>query len=260
MMHVNQIIRFLLFILSPLTSQRVPYTTFNKWMVVASNSSGQLFFDPSPLAPRVFVWKTYNASVKPWFFYDRPPKIVQDPHMTTTSGTITTVVPSTRRSSAPEALEAIAQETSTASFPRVSATNSPRPAQAAALEVSNTTEPMEVSKGLGANLLSHASKMAKMMEILNDQRKAPKLIAPHRESKPFNVTKASNDTIVYAIDEASLTKESSHLNHISREQLRARQQVTPDITTELELSNAQLNNLKAHVNRRFLIGYDCSNP
>ena len=102
--------------------------------------------------------------------------------------------------------------------------------------------------------------MAKMMEILNNQKKAPKLITPHQESKSFNVTKASNDNIVYAIDKVSLTKESSHLHYIRREQLRARWQVTQDITTELELSHAQLNNLKAHVNQRFLMGYDCSNP
>ena len=110
-------------------------------------------------------------------------------------------------------------------------------------------------------MLSHASKMAKMMEILNDQRKGPKLTAHHRENKPFNATEACNDTIVYAIDEVSPTKGSSHLHYIHREILRARCQVTLDITTELELSNAQLSNLKAHhVNQRFLMGYDCSNP
>ena len=102
--------------------------------------------------------------------------------------------------------------------------------------------------------------MAEMMEILNDQRPAPNLTAPHWESKDFNFTQASNDSIVYSKDEVSLTKESSRLHHVRREQLRARRQITPDITTELDLSDAQLNSLKAQVNRRFLTGYDCSNP
>ena len=102
--------------------------------------------------------------------------------------------------------------------------------------------------------------MAKLMEILKIRRKAPKLIAPHLESKPFNATEVSNDTIVYAGDKVSPTKESSRLYHIRMRKLRSRCQVTPDITTKLELSDAQLRTLKAHVNQRFLTGYDCSNP
>ena len=123
----------------------------------------------------------------------------------------------------------------------------------------NKAEPKEVSRGFGENLLSHASKMAEMMEILNDQP-APNLTAPHWEGKDINFTQACNDSIVYAKDEVSLTKESSRLHHIRREQLRVRRQITPDITTELDLSDTQLNSLKAQVNRRFLTGYDCSNP
>ena len=106
------------------------------------------------------------------------------------------------------------------------------------------------------NLFTHA----KLMEILSVKRKAPKLIVPHRESKPFDEVKANNDTIVYGEDEVSLTSETSHLHHIRLRKLRERRQITPDITTELELSDAQFRNLKAHVNRRFLTGYDCSNP
>ena len=236
-MNVSQIIRFLLLLLSPITGQRIPYTTFTKWMVVASNSFGQLFFDPNPLAPRIFVWKPYNESAKPTFFYEQSPKIVQDPPPPTTSGTVTTIVPPTSRPISLKALTAIAQETSTANSSGVSSPGNPRP-EYAALEVTKTTKPTEVSRDLVDNLLSHASKMAMMMEILNDQWKTPKLIAPHRESKSFNVTRASNDTIVYAIDEVSLTQESSRLHHIRREQLRARWQVTPDITTKLKLSDA----------------------
>ena len=57
-----------------------------------------------------------------------------------------------------------------------------------------------------------------------------------------------------------MTLESSRLYHIGREKLRARRQISPDVATELGLSDAQLNSLQAQVNRRFLTGYDCSEP
>ena len=101
---------------------------------------------PTPaLAPRNFVWKPYNDSARPLFFYDRPPKIVQDLYTTTTSGTVTTIVPPTSRPSALEAPMAIAQETSTANGSRVSTTISPRPVYAV-LEVSKTAEPTAVKR------------------------------------------------------------------------------------------------------------------
>ena len=86
----------------------------------------------------------------------------------------------------------------------------------AALEVNDATKPAEASKGSGNNLLFHMSEMAKMMSMLNDERQAPNLTVPHPKSQPFNATQASNDTIVYAKDEVSLTKESSRLHHIRR--------------------------------------------
>ena len=58
----------------------------------------------------------------------------------------------------------------------------------------------------------------------------------------------------------SLTTDSSRRFRIRRNKLRARRQVTRDRTSELELSDAQLNNFKAHVDRRFLTGYDCAEP
>ena len=42
--------------------------------------------------------------------------------------------------------------------------------------------------------------------------------------------------------------------------LRERCQITPDALTELGLSEEQFRDLKARVNRRFLVGYDCSKP
>ena len=42
--------------------------------------------------------------------------------------------------------------------------------------------------------------------------------------------------------------------------MHERRQATPDAITELGLSQEQHRNLKALVNRRFLVGYDCSKP
>ena len=42
--------------------------------------------------------------------------------------------------------------------------------------------------------------------------------------------------------------------------MRIKRQISPDVATELGLSNAQLSNMQAQVNHRFLVGYDCSNP
>ena len=99
------------------------------------------------------------------------------------------------------------------------------------------------------------------MELLGAQRSTPNLTAPHiHEGKKINVSQASSDSIVYAKDEVSLTKERSHLHHIRLENLCAKRQITPEFTAELGFSDAQLNSLQAQVNRRFLTGYDCSNP
>ena len=87
------------------------------------------------------------------------------------------------------------------------------------------------------------------MELLGAQRSTPNLTAPHiHEGKKIDASQASNDSIVYAKDEVSLTKESSHLHHIRLEELRAKRQIIPEITAELGLSDAQLNSLQAQVN------------
>ena len=95
------------------------------------------------------------------------------------------------------------------------------------------------------------------MELLSKQRSTPNITVPSFKSKAFDTTQASNGSIVYARDEVDLTKESSRLHHIHREELCAKRHIIPDITTGLGLSNAQLNSLQAQVNRRFLTGYDC---
>ena len=110
------------------------------------------------------------------------------------------------------------------------------------------------------NLLHHSLKLAELMVTLSEQRSTPNLTVPNFKNATFGSTPTGNDSIVSARDEISLTKESSRLYHIRRERIRARTQISPDVATELGLSNAQLNGLQAQVNRRFLIGYDCSEP
>ena len=99
------------------------------------------------------------------------------------------------------------------------------------------------------------------MKVLGGNKTTPNLTAPNiHEGKKSNASHVNNDSIVYAKDEISLTKESSCLHHIHLNRQRARRQITPEITAELGLSDEQLNSLKAQVNRRFLTGYDCANP
>ena len=126
-MNVNPIIRFLIF-LSSVTGQREHYQPFYDWMVVASNSSGRFLFDPKPGAPRVFAWMPYNATARPTFFYERPPKIIQDSSPEITSGTDTGFIPPTSRSVSSEALKTAMQEVSTANSAGrySSSTSSPR--------------------------------------------------------------------------------------------------------------------------------------
>ena len=166
------------------------------------------------------------SGVLPSFFYDRPPAIVQDSPETTTSGTLARIVSPTPRRVSSKAHQEVTEEASAEHSAELASIGQPT---YAALELSptqNKTKPKEVSRGFGDNLLFHASKMAEMMEILNGQRPAPNLTAPHWESKDFNVTQASNDSIVYAKDEVSLTKESSRFHQSRREKLHARRQIT----------------------------------
>ena len=52
----------------------VPYNYDDLWMVVGRNSSGQLYFNPTPDSRRVFIWKPYNASTPPSLFFEDYPK------------------------------------------------------------------------------------------------------------------------------------------------------------------------------------------
>ena len=60
-MNGSLIISLILLLIAAIASQEIPHNYYDKWMVVAQNSSGQLFFDVTPLAPRIFIWKPYNV-------------------------------------------------------------------------------------------------------------------------------------------------------------------------------------------------------
>ena len=48
----------------------IPHDYYDFWMVVDRNSSGQLYFNPTPNSRRVFIWKPYNASIAPTLFFE----------------------------------------------------------------------------------------------------------------------------------------------------------------------------------------------
>ena len=63
----------------------IPYDYYDFWMVVGRNSSGQLYFNPTPNSRRVFIWKPYNASIAPTLFFENHPEILQNDISTTSS-------------------------------------------------------------------------------------------------------------------------------------------------------------------------------
>ena len=239
-----------------------PYNYYDLWMVVGRNSSGQLYFNPTPDSRCVFVWKPYNASIIPTIFFEDYPKILQDDISTTSSGipegTVSPDVSITSPATPEEIEETLPASPSSGHLPADS------PATATLeLPPPRNGEPENDTTSLpGMNLLQlHRSlKLAKLMDTLNRQHTIPDLSVPPSKNGTQESSPPSTDTIVYAKDEIDLTKESSRLFHIRREKLRAKRQISPDVATELNLNDAQLNSLQAQVNRRFLTGYDCTNP
>ena len=102
----------------------------------------------------------------------------------------------------------------------------------------------------GMNLLQlHQSlRLAKLMPTLNRQQATPDLFVPPPRNGTFESPSPSTDKIVYAKDEINLTKESSRLYRIRKDKLRAKRQISPDVATELNLNDAQLNSLQSQVN------------
>ena len=88
------------------------------------------------------------------------------------------------------------------------------------------------------NMLHHSLKLSELMVTLSEQRSTPNLTVPISKNETFDFTQTGKDSIVSAKDEISLTRESSRLYHIRRERLRARRQISPDVATELGLSDA----------------------
>ena len=84
-------------------------------------------------------------------------------------------------------------------------------------------------------------------------------VIPHRIPKPFYPSQDTGPPIPADVNFSDLANESTH-RYTERRALRKHHQATLDAITELGLSEEQHRNLKAHVNRRFLVGYDCSKP
>ena len=76
-MKVSLTICLTLILIAPADSEKIPYIIpynyYDLWMVVAQNSSGRLFFDTTPNARRVFIWKLYNASDYLKLFFEKSP-------------------------------------------------------------------------------------------------------------------------------------------------------------------------------------------
>ena len=222
-MNVSFLIRFILILYhTAITTPKISYDYYKKWFVVAQNSSGQLFFDITPLAPRIFICKTYNDSVLPSIFHDQPLYVVPDHLETTTPGTLARIVSANTLRVDTKDHQEVEKASSAKHNTELASLDPPTHAALKVRPPSQETQPKKFPEDYGQNIFYHASKVAEMMELLGNQRSAPNLTAPNiHEGKKFNVSQVSNDSIVYAKDEVSLTKESSHLHHIRLKRLCA---------------------------------------
>ena len=82
-------------------------------------------------------------------------------------------------------------------------------------------------------------------------------IIPHRIHESLNPTWVTGR--LAGVEVPNLASRSTH-QYAKQRALRERCQAIPDAVTELGLNKDQLPNLKACVNIRFLVGYDCSKP
>ena len=240
----------------------IPYNYYDLWMVVGRNSSGQLYFNPTSDSRRVFIWKPYNASIIPTIFYEDYPKILQDEIWTTSSGIPEGTVPPDVSITSPATPEEI-KETIPMAYPSGHLSASTPVTASLEIPPPGKGKPKNVTASRpGMNLLQlHQSlKLAELMTTLNQRQAIPDLSVPPPKNGTFESPSPRSDKIVYAKDKIDLTKESSRLYQIRKEKLRAKRQISPDVAIELNLNDAQLNSLQTQVNRRFLTGYDCSNP
>ena len=84
-------------------------------------------------------------------------------------------------------------------------------------------------------------------------------IIPHGIQGVLNPPRVTGQTVLKRVWSPNLAVQSTQ-RFVEQRALRERHQPVPDPITELGLNEDQLRNLKAHVNRRFLDGYDCSKP
>ena len=240
----------------------IPHDYYDFWMVVGRNSSGQLYFNPASNSRRVFIWKPYNASIAPTLFFEDHPEILQDDLSTTSSrisaGIASANVSITSPATLEEVKETIPPKRPSGHFSAITPT-------AAALEIPPPAKKERknvTASQPGMNLLQlhQTLRRAKLTTTLNRQQDIPDLIVPQSKNDTHELPSPSTDKIVYAKDKISLTEESSCLSYIRKAKLRVKRQISPDVATELNLNEAQLNSLQAQVNRRFLVGYDCANP
>ena len=155
----------------------IPYNYYDLWMVVGRNSSGQLYFNPTPDSRRIFIWKPYNASIIPTIFYENYPEILQDDISTTSSGIPEGTVPPDVSITSPATPEETKETIPTAlpsghlsaSTPATAALELPPPGKGKPKNVT-TSRP-------GMNLLQlHQSlRLAELMTTLNRQQAIPDL-------------------------------------------------------------------------------------
>ena len=84
-------------------------------------------------------------------------------------------------------------------------------------------------------------------------------IIHHRIPRTFYPSQDTGPPILANVNETNLALESTR-RFAERRGLPERRQAIPDAITEVGLSEEQHGNLKARVNRRFLMSYYCSNP
>ena len=238
----------------------IPYDYYDLWLVVGSNSTGRLFFNPIPDSRRIFIWKPYNASIPPTLFFEDYPEILQDDLPTTSSevfeGTVPSYVPNTSPTTLEEIEETLSPTHPSGYFPLDTVAT-------AALERPPPKKHKNATNNVpGMSLLQlHSSlQLAEMMKTLSPQTATPNLPVPPQRNETATTRLPSTAEIVDAKEEIDLTREGSRLYQLRKEKTRLKRQISPDAATELNLNDAQLNSLQAQVNRRFLTGYDCANP
>ena len=84
-------------------------------------------------------------------------------------------------------------------------------------------------------------------------------IIPRRMQEPLDPPRVTGHTIRMKVGYSNLAIWSTR-HFVEWRALRKCRQAVPDPITELGLNEDQLWNLKARVNRRFLVRYDCSKP